>query len=54
MCSDHVSSNDGKADRTGVPWIIEQTGSAVAFQEYNRVLRVTAVEQERYPVIISN
>ena len=27
MCSDHESSSDGKADRTGVPWIIEQTGS---------------------------
>lgn len=32
-------------DRTGVSWIIQQTGKAVAFQEYNPILGVTAVGQ---------
>ena len=32
-------------DRIGVPWIIQQTGNAVAFQEYNPILAVTAVGQ---------
>lgn len=32
-------------DRTGVSWIIQQTGNAVAFQEYNPILGVTAVGQ---------
>jgi hypothetical protein len=31
--------------QVGVSWIIEQTGNAVAFQEYNPVLGVTAVGQ---------
>lgn len=32
-------------DRTGVSWIIQQNGNAVAFQELNPILGVTAVGQ---------
>ncbi len=32
-------------DQTGVSWIIQQTGNAVAFQEFNPMLGVTAVGQ---------
>jgi hypothetical protein len=41
----HVNLAGTWQDRTGVSWIIEQTGNAVAFQEYNPILGVTAVGQ---------
>jgi hypothetical protein len=32
-------------DRSGVSWVIQQTGNAVTFQEFNPILGVTAVGQ---------
>ena len=41
----HVNIAGTWRDRSGVSWVIQQTGNAVTFQEFNPILGVTAVGQ---------